>query len=106
MTEDRIEREIQEKGLNAPRLTPAGIDAAIVSEQYHIFPGTTTTVCCLTLQNGFTVVGNGAAVSMANFDQEIGRKAAREDARDKVWELEGYRLKQQLADAATVRAEE
>lgn len=33
-SEASIEAEIQTKGLNAPRLTPAMIDAAIVAEQY------------------------------------------------------------------------
>jgi hypothetical protein len=53
MTDEKaIEAEIQSKGLNAPRLTPDMIDAAIVSEQYHVFTGTTMTVCALTLRNG------------------------------------------------------
>jgi hypothetical protein len=43
-----VEAEIQAKGLNAPRLNPDMIDATIVSEQYHVFAGTTLTVCALT----------------------------------------------------------
>lgn len=97
MTEQSIELEIQAKGLNAPRLTPALIDAAISGEDYHVFPGTTLTVCCLTLRNGFTVTGESAAASPANFDKEIGRKIARENARDKIWTLEGYLLKERLS---------
>lgn len=100
MSETDIENEIQAKGLNAPRLTPADIDAAIAGEQYHVFEGTTLTVCCLTLRNGFTVTGESAAASPENFDREIGQKIARQNAREKIWALEGYRLKQQLADAA------
>jgi len=96
-TESAIESEIQAKGLNAPRLTPALIDAAIVAEQHHVFPGTTLTVCCLTLRNGFTVTGESAAASPANFDEAIGRKIARENARQKVWALEGYLLRERLA---------
>ena len=96
MNETQIENEIQARELNAPRLTPAGIDAAIVSESYHIFEGTTTTVCCLILRNGFTVVGTSACASPENFDEELGRKIAREDARDKIWQLEGYLLKERL----------
>ena len=45
ITEGSIEQEIQNKGLNAPRLTPAHIDAQIVGESYYVFPGTTLTVC-------------------------------------------------------------
>jgi hypothetical protein len=91
-----IEQEIRDKGLTAPRITPADLDAKIAGEQYHVFPGTTLTVCCLLLQNGFTVTGQSAAASPANFDEEIGRKIARADAREKIWQLEGYLLREHL----------
>lgn len=94
--ETAIEHEIQAKGLNAPRLTPAAIDAAIVGQDFHVFPGTTLTVCCLLLRNGFTVTGESAAASPENFDEEIGRKIARENARQKIWALEGYLLRERL----------
>lgn len=100
MSEKEIEQKIQEKGLNAPRLTPDDIDAAIVAEQYHVFPGTTVTVCCLTLRNGFSVVGQSASASAENFDEEIGRAIAKEEARNKIWMLEGYLLRQRLHDGA------
>jgi hypothetical protein len=95
-SEQKIESEIQKKGLNAARLTPELIDAAIKKEQYHVFEGSQLTVCCLTLQNGFTVVGESACVSPENFDADIGRKVAFGKARDKIWAFEGYALKQRL----------
>jgi len=95
--EEQIEAEIQAKGLNAPRLTPDLIDATIVSEQYHVFAGTTMTVCALTLRNGYIVTGESAAASPENFDQAIGRKIARDNARNKIWALEGYLLREKLA---------
>ena len=97
--EQAIEKEIQDKELNAPRLTPELIDATIVEEDYHIFDKTCLTVCCLTLCNGFTVTGESACASPDNFDAELGRKIARENARNKVWALEGYLLKQRLFEA-------
>jgi hypothetical protein len=97
--EQAIEKEIQAKGLNAPRLTPALIDQQIVSETYHVFPNTTMTVCLLTLRNGYHVTGESAAASPANFDEEIGRKIARDNARNKIWALEGYLLRSKLAAA-------
>lgn len=99
MSEQQIEKEIQEKNLNAPRLTPTLIDETIVAESYHVFEGTTTTVCCLTLKNGFTVVGESACASPSNFDEELGKKIARENAREKIWVLEGYLLRQKLYEA-------
>ena len=95
--EKAIEAEIQAKGLNAPRLNPTMIDETIVSEQYHVFPGTTMTVCALSLRNGFIVIGESAAASPANFDTELGRTIARENARNKIWALEGYLLRSKLA---------
>lgn len=95
--EDAIESEIQAKGLNAPRLNPAHIDSVIVGEQFYVFPGTTMTVCALSLKNGFVVIGESAAASPANFDAEIGKKIARDNARNKIWALEGYLLRSKLA---------
>ena len=96
--ETAVEQEIQDKSLTAPRLTPQKIDDAIKTEQYHIFPGTTVTVCCLTLQNDYTVIGESACASPENFDAELGRKIARDNARNKIWALEGYLLRQALHD--------
>ena len=97
-----IEQQIQDKGLNAPRLTPDMIDGVILDEQYHVFPGTTMTVCCLTLMNGYCVTGESAAASPENFDEEIGRHIARRNARDKIWSLEGYLLRERLTLAGPI----
>lgn len=94
--EQQLEQEIQSKGLNAPRLTPALIDAAIAYEEYFRVTNTTCTICSLVLQNGYVVVGKAAAASMENFDAELGRKIARDDAREQIWALEGYLLKERL----------
>ena len=95
--ETEIEKEINDKGLNAPRLNPQLIDSVITAEQYHVFPNTTMTVCALTLLNGYIVIGESAAASPENFDADIGRKIARENARNKIWALEGYLLREQLS---------
>jgi hypothetical protein len=96
-SEAAIEAEIKTKGLNAPRLSPDKIDAVIVGEDYHVFPGTTMTVCALKLRNGYVVVGESAAASPENFDAAIGKRIARDNARNKIWALEGYLLRSQLA---------
>ena len=98
--EAAVEAEIQAKGKTAPRLTPAHIDAQIVGEAYYVFPGTTLTICALTLRNGFQVVGESAAASPANFDEGIGRRISRDNARNKIWALEGYVLRSALAHDA------
>lgn len=98
--EKAIESEIQAKGLNAPRLTPDDIDALIVDEAYYLFPGTTLTVCCLKLRNGFMVTGESAAASPENFDIELGKKIAFGKARNNIWAFEGYALCERLSKEA------
>ena len=129
---DNIEQEIQAKGLTAPRVTPADIEANIASEHYFTagegvigafvagefgaHGGDTVAVrrdiaspealkpslnlltfCVLVLRNGFTVTGESACASPENFDAEVGRKIARQNAVQKIWPLMGYELRSKLA---------
>jgi len=96
-SEQAIEQEIQEKNLNAPRLCPADIDVVIVGESFTVLPSGKAMVCELLLANGFSVRGESACVSKENFDKAIGQKISREDARNKVWMLEGYLLQERLS---------
>lgn len=106
--EAAIEKEIQVKGLKAPRLTPEHIDDQIVGEVWgrasDLFKSTPVTeamkcltICVMTLKNGYTIVGKSACASPENYDAEIGVKIAREDARKQIWALEGYLLRSKLA---------
>lgn len=58
------------------------------------------TFCVLVLKNGFTVTGESACASPENFDAELGRKIARQNACQKIWPLMGYELKCRLAGGA------
>jgi hypothetical protein len=93
-TERAIEQEIQDKGLNAPRLTPDDINKKIKDITYTIMPSGKCTICELTLSNGFTVRGESAVVSVDNFDKDIGESVSYGKARNKIWELEGYLLQE------------
>ena len=116
-----IDQEIQAKGLTAPRITPADIEANIASEHYftaqdgmrgnsgqgdrvkvlvsHVGQSLSLlTFCVLVLRNGFTVTGESACASPENFDAEIGKKIARANAVQKIWPLMGYALKQKLSE--------
>lgn len=131
MSDKDIEQEIQAKGLTAPRVTPADIEAEIASE--HCFTAAEgvigafaaggmeqnrgeflvraevagpevlhqnlglLTFCVLRLRNGFTVTGESACASPENFDAEMGRKIARQNAVAKIWPLLGFRLRDKLA---------
>jgi len=104
MDEAAVEKMIQDKGKTAPRITPEQVDAQITKEDFYVFPGTTLTVAALTLKNGFIVTGESAAASPANFDEDLGRKIARDNARNKIWALEGYNLRTRLAEQASIKA--
>lgn len=119
MSDETIEQEIQSKGLTAPRVTPADIEAQIASEHYFTAadgvrgddwdkylnsqacfgdsPLNLLTFCVLILRNGFTVTGESACASPENFNAEIGRKIARQNAVQKIWPLLGFRLRDNLA---------
>lgn len=110
MTDQTIEQEIQAKGLTAPRVTPDDIAANIVGEYFFTADQATNgcpqldalrllTFCVLVLKNGFTVTGESACASPENFDAEIGRKIARQNAVGKMWPLMGYALKERIARA-------
>jgi len=104
--EAAIEAEIQAKGKTAPRITPQQIDDTIAGEAYLNMGDATgvpalkvLTICTLILKNGFIVTGESACASPENYDAEIGRKIAHDNARNKIWALEGYRLRSELAKA-------
>jgi N-acetyl-beta-hexosaminidase len=121
VNDQSIEQEIQAKGLTAPRITPADLKANIVGEYFFTAADgvqaafnsqdeltrltgahgelALLTFCVLVLRNGFTVTGESACVTKANFDAEIGKKVARQNAITKIWPLMGYALKQQLHSA-------
>lgn len=118
-----IEQQIQAKGKTAPRITAQDVESAIDSEHYFtaaegvlgmltsdgVEPNSferanaapaalrLLTFCTLVLRNGFTVTGESACVSPENFDAEIGRTVARQNAVRQVWPLLGYALCEKLA---------
>lgn len=99
---DAVEQLIVDKGANvAPRVTKDDVLAEIVSETYTVLPSGRVTVCELTLRNGFTVRGESAVVFIENFDAEIGRKVARQNAESQVWQLLGYALRDKRAAVVT-----
>jgi hypothetical protein len=122
--DNAIEQEIVAKGKTAPRVTPDDIESNIESWWYFTAaegaegaaaagtpyaeqppvgassPLRLLTFCVLVLKNGFTVTGESACASPENFDAEIGRKIARQNAVNKMWPLMGYALKERLASQA------
>lgn len=94
--ENAQEQDIKKTNPSAHRVTPQHLDEVIFAEQFYVFPGTTLTVCALTLKNGFVVTGTSAAADPDNFNEKIGQDIARERARQEIWVLEGYLVRQKL----------
>lgn len=120
-TDAEIQAEIETKASIAPRVTTDDIEASIEMEHYFTpadclgvdgtlikwRPGADTklasvslnllTVCVLVMKNGFVVTGESACASPENFNADIGRKIARQNAVQKIWSLLGYQLREKLA---------
>jgi hypothetical protein len=102
----------------APRVTLEDLEGSIASEHYiRANEAVTTshgdaysdvtesalaclTVCVLVTKSGFTVTGESACAAPENFNAELGRKFAREQAIRKLWAFEGFALRKRLAEAA------
>ncbi len=105
---ETVEEQIQRVGADkAPRITKEKIEAQIKAEYCGnaaaLFDGAPTiaelgllTLCVLVMQNGFTIVGKSACASPENYNEEVGRRIAREDAIQQIWALEGYQLRTSL----------
>ena len=82
------------------KVTLEKIKSKIKGETYLVLPDGRSTLCLITLENGFTVKGLSACADPAEFNLELGRKYALEDAINQIWPLEGYLLAQNMHDAA------
>ncbi|MBD9406310.1 hypothetical protein IB236_13260 [Acidovorax sp. ACV02] len=124
---DSLEREIQAKADKGPRVTPAALKDEIASAYYFTAdegvygyetlnsesvstpepqgPLGLLTICVLELRNGFTVLGHSACASPENFDWEIGKRIARENAERQIWPLLGFRLRDELARPVLTEAD-
>lgn len=80
----------------APRVALEGIESKIASEDYIVHEGILT-MCILKMRNGFYAVGESCPASPANFDAELGRRFAYENAIRQLWKLEGYSLRDRLS---------
>ena len=78
----------------APKVTKESIEGRIASVTYHHIDH--LTICVIQMVNGFFQMGKAAPASPANFDPEVGKRYAYEDAFRGLWKLEGYLLREQL----------
>lgn len=85
--------------MNANKVTVEGMTAKIVDVRY--FRHKTLTICVLELENGFMVVGRSACADPANYNLPLGQQLAYKNAFEKIWELEGYALRERLHRGGT-----
>lgn len=92
----------------APRVEPKNVERAIKKVEYSLLQDDRTTVCLITMDNGFTVRGESSCVFKENFDPELGKRYSYNRAFDQVWAYLGFRLaeryhQQRLRKARGVR---
>lgn len=93
--EEHFEKYVEPK--KAPTLTDEYIDEIIDNSDISVstvFDKCTVVVC--KLPNGFVITESSACVSPENYDKEIGIEICMNRIRDKIWELEGYKLQCEL----------
>lgn len=79
------------------KLTLEDIKAKIKPESRAVIMLSDTVILVsLTLINGYVVTGQSACLDIDNFDEDIGVEIATNNAIGKIWELEGYLLKEAL----------
>lgn len=99
-SDDGIEAILQAKGLNAPRVTKDDFNANIVDVEIlkHVSKGgQVLRWAILTTKSGFAVTGRpSVAVSPENDDESVGVQVATDNARNELWPLMGYALRESL----------
>ncbi|ATW58134.1 hypothetical protein CNR35_00038 [Pseudomonas phage inbricus] len=98
---DVFERSYLETGepvvpSDGPKVVYGDLIAMIASEVFVVPSGSTTTICHITLKNGFSVQGISACVDPANYRQNVGEFFARKQAIDKIWPFAGFLLAEKL----------
>lgn len=61
----------------------------LIRSTEFFYIGRETTVCLITLNNGFEIVGTSACVDVKDLDKAIGREWSEKMAMDKIEELDG-----------------
>ena len=99
----------------APRVRLADIEAAIEGVYYttaqralsdevieidHLAQLSLLTICVVVMRNGFTVIGKSAPASPENFNADLGKRLAYEDAVRQLWPLMGFALRERLSETA------
>ncbi|MEK4152306.1 Gp49 family protein [Carnobacterium sp. FSL E2-0243] len=79
-------------------VTQEKIDTILIGSTFETFHRVFGKQCIVVaeLPNGFTIVGESACVDPANYDNKIGFELAIKKIKDRLWELEGYKLQNEL----------
>jgi hypothetical protein len=89
-------QEQLDKSPSAFRITKELIESRIKSTEYIVWPQTTTTLCKIELDNGFSVIGHSACVDPKNFNKDVGQTIAHTNAFNQLWAHFGFMLSESL----------
>ncbi len=82
--------------MSAPQIQMSDLHNKVKHVSYTVLPDGRTTICQLTVENGYSIIGKSACVCIENYNQGLGEKYAFEDAMNQLWPLEGYLLAENL----------
>lgn len=94
VTEEELKAHQEQR--QGKRVTAEDLEGNIKKVDYYLHPESQLTICVITLLNGFTVTGESACADPAMFKQDVGERLALAAAKNKIWPLMGYALKQEL----------
>lgn len=95
-TFENLFEKVEEK-VKAPSITEEHIQNIIDNSEFEVFTvfDKCTLVVCM-LPNGFIITESSACVSPENYDVEMGTEICFKKIVDKIWELEGYNLQNEV----------
>ena len=95
---DMTDAESQAVQKTPYRITIQSIRDAIKSVSYWNPPEAPhMTICVATMANGYYLVGKSTPADPENFDEQLGRKFALEDAERQAWPLMAFALREKMS---------
>ena len=79
------------------KVTLPYMEGRVKHVSYAVLPETTTTICVMTMVNGYVVLGTSACADPAMFNKALGEQYSYADAIKHLWPLEGYLLREELS---------
>lgn len=96
-------KKLEDIKMAPPAITEESIGEIMESSDFEVFTSfDKCTIVSCRLPNGFVVTESSACVSPEGYNEELGTNICLDKIKDKIWELEAYRLQQELYEAGEI----